>query len=372
MMGKRKRKANNKEVEEKTPKKRRKIDKRPEENLAFFNNASQAINIGNVDGFLKAVESIKANKGLKSQAYSQLTIDNPNHRIVLTNLKNQGQRGAWIESLGIGGRALQLAELDALGDRAKIEELGLENLYIQLSSKVRINDDGSRNGVGAPGFTTINIQNADKATATEIRVHIRDQILGNRGKQVRQKIRNNDKTSPEYQEGLDDAATLIRAIDYPVNHLLEGEIHAVGIANDVLAGSLYNHKKHAAPYTDLAFDLDMIIDKNTLGNANDVVSIINYYAGFTDALPERITEDKLQSIDGAKLREFATVQIAEKGRELKRIEEAGKRDLQIVEKALTQAADDGFKATYAMKNNVNAIFANKGGQDALRNMYAVA
>ncbi|KAA1247918.1 hypothetical protein [Aquimarina sp. RZ0] len=364
-----KRKRSNSDIGSKVSKKKRRL----EQNLVFFNKASEAINNGNVNDFLNAVESVIANKGLKSQAYSQLTIDNPNHRRVLINLETRGQRVAWINSLGKGGRALQLAELDAIGDSDKIRELGLETLYIQLNSKVRVDDAGKSGGVGAPGFTTINIQNAAKATAKDIRVHIRDQILGDKGEQVRQKIRKKGKISSEYQKGLDDAAALIMAIEYPVNHLLEGEIHAVGVANDVLAGSLYNNKKHAAPYTDLAIDLDRIIEDKKLGDANDVASIIAYYAGFTDVLPEGITTEILQSIEGAKLREFATVQITEKGRELKRIQEVGeetKDDLQLVEKALIAAARDGFTATYAQKNNKNAIFANKGGQDALRERYA--
>ncbi len=221
-------------------------------------------------------------------------------------------------------------------------------------------------GVGSPGFTKDNVDKITvNKTAIQAADHIRDQILGDAGDGIRNRIKN-PVSDQDYNDAKDDAGVLIAKIGFNTAHLLDGEIHAIGLGNDVLAASWVNGKRYARSYDDVVGGIDSITKWSQVQKAN----IISYYAGLEANLPIGVLAKDLKSVDGARLREFAAIQVAERGRELKRIEESGKPDKNIVKTALVKAGVNGFAITYAGRNMTkDAPFAQSGGQDALREVY---
>ncbi|KAA1247917.1 hypothetical protein [Aquimarina sp. RZ0] len=380
--GKRKREqeADNEETREvKRPRKSTR-DRRPKAEKAKDKKSKEKEEATKIEDSILKIRLLKDRR----KEYRKYSIEK--NRDIIINFRDTIKR-SWADSLSPTERALVREQIENDEDfiEGRIPELRNLNLQI-IYSQGNNNDFASSGGVGTPGMSKINISVANAVSALEGVAHIRDKILGNEGVEIRRLLRSG--TDVEKKEAREIAIGLIRRIQYPDTHLLktEGrikEVHAVGLGNDVLAVRLSGldeeQRLTAAPYDSIALEIDEIERWDNQLKTR----IIAYYAGFQEALPDGVTIEDLNSEDGAKLREFATIQIAEKGRELRRVDEAnivpvgekGKKeeieDKRIVEKALETAEIRGFDEVYVNNADELAVFAQKGGQKKLRDVYGI-
>jgi hypothetical protein len=225
------------------------------------------------------------------------------------------------------------------------------------------NEQGPKpSGVGSPGFSLENVKNAHNLTPAEAIEHVATEILGGNGKNVRGMFRANQGEDVKAK-----AASFIRKVLY--KKACEGEMHAVGIGNDVLASSWVGNVRYAAPYAEIALSMDNIANNisphNNLSGAVRVANIIKAYTKGED--PELSEADNKQY--GAKLREFATIQIAEMGRELRMVKYHKQENKELVGQALNSASKHGFSKVYVKDAKDYAVFALKGGQKELAKAY---
>lgn len=296
----------------------------------------------------------------KSEEHRKLSSETEKGKKIL-ELMNDRQLESWATSLGKTARALEVENLviNIKVDIGRRSKHPLKNALFALRKVIGDLDQGPQgSGVGSPGFTKEKTKEAKDITAKAAHEYILKTILGDKGKEVREKNRKNPN---EFNK--DEASKMIRRIIF--EDAGKNEMHAIGLGNDVLAASWVKEIRHAAPYSEVAVQIDEIAE--SIGRKK-VVDLIGYYArlnGFT----KKPDLEKLTAKDGAKLREFATIQIAEKGRELKRAQEAETDDKGIVEKALNNARDNSFYHVYVQQTADLAPFAGDKGQDQLRQKY---
>ena len=276
---------------------------------------------------------------------------------------------AWVALLGKDQRAEERALADDIirkaGGNKRGNPLNIKksNAYKSLTGYL---EPRASSGVGAPGFTIENVKVADKVSPRDTIEHIHDTILGGEGKNTRTKMKSADSK----EQGKDEAAKMIRRVNYP--GMPADEMHAIGLGNDVLAASYRGDKRSAAAYKDIVPEFDKAFPSQT--QRAEATRWIASYAGLKLRGVDPIDLDNTPSPpNGALLREFATIQLAEKGRELRRAKDAnngaGVRDQNIVEAALSHAAQHGFRKVYVQEPQKYAVFAKQGGQAALREVY---
>lgn len=325
--------------------------------------------------FFNSVNSLK--KEFREEAYRTISSESEKGRELLENMK-PGQLQAWAESLGSVGRALESESLSKLlskllGDArltrprnkdSKDSTSNLQEAAHVLQRVIGDKDQGPKGGgVGSPGFTKENTEKAGEIGAEAAHEYIADKILGSEGEDLRVKIRKDPSDANKEKAG-----NMIRKIKY--SEALPNEMHAIGLGNDVLAASWVEGIRYASPYQQIAREIDDIITGNFHAEPEIVPKIIAKYAGLTITNGVRaLTKEENQKF-GAKLREFATIQIAEKGREIKRAKEAGDiADKKLVEEALKNAVKEGFDNVYVRNTREKAPFAAEGGQQRLREIY---
>jgi hypothetical protein len=328
----------------------------------------------------------KLNKDLREDVYRAISLGTEKGLELLKNMTDP-ELLAWAESLGQGGRALEKAAIIELEEKAKKAKDTTSEFYkltermtsrtkeplkraiLVLDRVIGDKDQGPQGGgVGSPGFTRERTEKAQIIEAKGAHEYIANTILGHDGKTVRDQIRKNPN-----DENKGKASDMIRKINYP-DALKdadgnETEIHAIGLGNDVLAASWVGETRYASPYQQIAREIDEIKNNYFSQNPETLANIIAKYAG-VPITEGKVSLTKKQNEEfGSKIREFATIQIAEKGREMKRAQEARVEDKKLVEEALKKAATEGFYNVYVRNTRDNAPFAAEGGQKRLREIY---
>lgn len=328
----------------------------------------------------------KLNKDLRENVYRAISLGTEKGLELLKNMTDP-ELLAWAESLGQGGRALEKAAIIELEEKAEKAEDTTSEFYkltermtsrtkeplkraiLVLDRVIGDKDQGPQGGgVGSPGFTRERTEKAQIIEAKGAHEYIANTILGHDGKTVRDQIRKNPN-----DENKGKASDMIRKINYP-DALKdadgnETEIHAIGLGNDVLAASWVGETRYASPYQQIAREIDEIKNNYFSQKPETLANIIAKYAG-VPITEGKVSLTKKQNEEfGSKIREFATIQIAEKGREMKRAQEARVEDKKLVEEALKKAATEGFYNVYVRNTRDNAPFAAEGGQKRLREIY---
>ena len=227
-------------------------------------------------------------------------------------------------------------------------------------------------GVGAPGFTRENVVGAATASVQDAIDHVADTILTEPGAAIRQQIRDARSVfaAPEaMDEASANAANFLRRIEF--EGAAAGEMHAIGLGNDVLAASYYGTGRHASSYAEIAQKMDAIAER--VGH-EVVTDTVQRYLGFEEG-PLNLSTFTVE--EAQVIREFTTIQIAERGRELAVIADAGlnivEHDRNLVADALELVAEDNHSTFYSVyvtdAGEEGALFAQRGGQAALRDFY---
>jgi len=321
--------------------------------------------------FFGEIDALK-NKDLQAEAYRTVSSDTETGRELLKKM-NDRQLETWADSLGLAGRALESESLSQLlgGTRPKRKTIKdstdskgtLQDVALILQRVIGDKDQGPKGGgVGSPGFTKENTESAEKIEAKDAHQYIANKILGADGETVRADIRKDPSDANKEKAG-----KMIRKINY--SDALSTEMHAIGLGNDVLAASWVKGIRYASPYQQIAREIDEITNNYFSTEPGNVAKIIAQYAGVSRTDSVRYLAKEENQKFGAKLREFATIQIAEKGREVKRAAEAVAEDKKLVEKALRKAETEGFSKVYVTNTRDNAPFAAEGGQQKLREIY---
>jgi hypothetical protein len=239
-------------------------------------------------------------------------------------------------------------------------------------------------GAGALGFTK-GFLTGDKITSkppANVAEYVRDTILdSSKGeKSVNAAKLAYTKARDDGEGNMNNARSniegFIKRVDFGDG--TEKERHAIGPGQDVVAMSVNpeGNMVGALPYSVIAGGIDDMEGVNGWSR-EDIAAQIAQYANLDTnkkgLTPKSLDPKGLSPDEFAKatypLREFATIMLAEKGRELKRAEEAGKDDKKAVEDALITASKEGFHETFFKNAKKNAVFAQKGGQDQLRDFY---
>ena len=275
-----------------------------------------------------------------------------------------------------------------LRDKRKKEDLG--KLHPQLLNELEtlnllnelIGDDQATTsgGAGALGFTRDHMEKLkenDGDPPGNFPDDIRRNVLGKDVKDIKDKYKKarDSGSAEEETSAREEIQRHIKRVDY--GKKFKDECHAIGPGIDVVAMSMNadGNMTGAAPYSELAEKVDALQSE---WSTEEITAQIAKYTGLTipGVPPENL--DPPMGMDDEEfarvtfpLREMATIMLAEKGRELKRAGEAKSDDKKLIEKALITASKEGFHETFFKNAKKNAIFAQKGGQNALRKEYGL-
>ena len=282
-----------------------------------------------------------------------------------------------------------------LRDKRKKEDLG--KLHPQLLNELEtlnllnelIGDDQATTsgGAGALGFTRDHMEKLkenDGDPPGNFPDDIRRNVLGKDVKDIKDKYKKarDSGSAEEETSAREEIQRHIKRVDY--GKKFKDECHAIGPGIDVVAMSMNadGNMTGAAPYSELAEKVDALQSE---WSTEEITAQIAKYTGLTipgvdsDDLPQPMSmSDEEYAELTFPLREIATIMLAEKGRELKRAqestpmgEEPKDHDKKLVEEAIGKTATQGFKKIFFTDAKKEAIFAQKGGQDALRKEYGL-
>jgi hypothetical protein len=254
-------------------------------------------------------------------------------------------------------------------------------IYAAVTNEIGNRQGPKPGGIGAPGFTGPAAEKAKALAPHDAADHARTVLLGSKASDLRQRFR--EARDSDAHQGTTNQAGVVREFQGLIRQVTfsgaePGETHAIGIGNDVVAISYLAGKQLPGRYSELAPMLDQVIEKAAKdagmkpGEARE--QIVDYIAResglkLDSAGTAAPKAPKLDAFGGAHVRAFCTIQILEKAREQN---VAGKKqDGRLVEAALEHARDSGFAKVYVgSESSTLAPFAQKGGQDELRDHYA--
>lgn len=254
------------------------------------------------------------------------------------------------------------------------EDINLITVLNQIYGEIVESRRGKR---GATlGFTKDAAKSSTSLTPDQGIGHASHLLTGDKPLNVRDKKHINKGKNKNTEELTAERQSYIRQIKYP--DMQEGETHAMGLGHDVVAHSYYEDKQEYDDYGSLTNNLERHYpDENA---RREVVGKVYNYLGLTykaNSLPNnKKQEEKEEKYDSKKkiikknpgrfIRQFATIQMVEKGRENEA--RGNRKELFLIEKALLHTVKQGFRAVYK-KNHEKGGFAGKGGKKWFTQQY---
>lgn len=225
----------------------------------------------------------------------------------------------------------------------------LKNLYYNIiNTRTQHLKDAKGKRSGTLGFTKEAAKDSKKLNPNEgsnyaTRLLTNPDIL---------KLRKTRIDSSNKQNLRDRRQELIRQIDYP--DMEPEERHAMGLGDDAVIHSYYDGKQAPDDYRSLTLQLDRAYP--TAQERRDMITTIANQLGLSFGDQGKPSGKKIKIDKYA--RQFASIQMVEKGRENEI--RGGREDRKLVEKAMLEAISKGFTTVY--KEGQAGGFAASGGK----------